>query len=113
MVWDKSKGWVGGGGGVCGVGGWGGMWGGWVGGGGKGWVGGGGGWVGGGWGGLPPLPTHPPLRFTREQTRVEYIRRCRLKIEKKQSDSVYKHSPIWQWTKLQNLVWFRRIGIKI
>ena len=32
------------------------------------------------WGGLPPLPTHPPLRFTREQTRVEYIRRCRLKI---------------------------------
>ena len=22
--------------------------------------------------------THPPLRFTREQTRVEYIRRCRL-----------------------------------
>ena len=27
---------------------------------------------------LPP-PTHPPLRFTREQTRVEYIRRCRLK----------------------------------
>ena len=48
------------------------------------WVGGGGmwgGWVGGG-GGLPPLPTHPPLRFTREQTRVEYIRRCRLKSEK-------------------------------
>ena len=41
-----------------------------------------GGWVGGvgGWGGLPPLPTHPPLRFTREQTRVEYIRRCRLII---------------------------------
>ena len=28
----------------------------------------------------PPPPTHPPLRFTREQTRVEYIRRCRLKI---------------------------------
>ena len=26
----------------------------------------------------PPPPTHPPLRFTREQTRVEYIRRCRL-----------------------------------
>ena len=52
---------------------------GWVGGGGGGrCVGGGGGrWVGGG-GGLPPLPTHPPLRFTREQTRVEYIRRCRL-----------------------------------
>ena len=53
------KGWVGGGGGV--KGGWGGGWGGW------GW----GGWV-------TPLPTHPPLRFTREQTRVEYIRRCRL-----------------------------------
>ena len=57
--------------------------GGW-GGGGKGWVGGGGGvkggWGGGGGGGgLPPLPTHPPLRFTREQTRVEYIRCCRLK----------------------------------
>ena len=53
----------------------------WGGGGGRwGWVGGGGGGVGGwGWGGgLPPLPTHPPLRFTREQTRVEYIRRCRL-----------------------------------
>ena len=49
----------------------------WVGGGGGRWVGGGGRWVGGG--GLPPLPTHPPLRFTREQTRVEYIRRCRLK----------------------------------
>ena len=80
MVWDKSKGWVGGGGGVCGVGGWGGMWGGW-GGGGKGWVGGGGGVKGGvgvGGVGYPPLPTHPPLRFTREQTRVEYIRRCRL-----------------------------------
>ena len=29
-------------------------------------------------GGVTPLPTHPPLRFTREQTRVEYIRRCRL-----------------------------------
>ena len=61
----------------------GGRWGGkgWVGGGGggKGWVGGGG-WVGGWGGGLPPLPTHPPLRFTREQTRVEYIRRCRLTI---------------------------------
>ena len=74
---------MGGGGGVCGVGGWGGYVG-WVGGGGggKGWVGGGGGvkggWGGGGVGGLPPLPTHPPLRFTREQTRVEYIRRCRL-----------------------------------
>ena len=26
----------------------------------------------------PTPPTHPPLRFTREQTRVEYIRRCRL-----------------------------------
>ena len=52
---------------------------GWVGGGGGRWVGGGGGrWVGGGVGGLPPLPTHPPLRFTREQTRVEYIRHCRL-----------------------------------
>ena len=67
--------WVGGG--VCGVGGWGG--------GGKGWVGGGGG-IKGGWGvgggvGYPPLPTHPPLRFTREQTRVEYIRRCRLIIK--------------------------------
>ena len=59
MVWDKSKGWVGGGGGyvewvgggVCGVGGWGG--------GGKGWVGG---WVGGGGGGVgypPSPPTHP------------------------------------------------------
>ena len=35
------------------------------------------------------------------------------KNSKNQSDSVYKHSPIWQWTKLQNLVWFRRIGIKI
>ena len=46
-----------------------------------GWVGGVGGWGVGGWVGggvLPPLPTHPPLRFTREQTRVEYIRRCRL-----------------------------------
>ena len=57
--------------------------GGWVGGVGR-WVGGVGGWGGrwvggvGGWGGYPPLPTHPPLRFTREQTRVEYIRRCRL-----------------------------------
>ena len=61
-----------------------------VGGGGKGWVGVGGGVKGGlgvgvgggvgvGVGGLPPLPTHPPLRFTREQTRVEYIRHCRLK----------------------------------
>ena len=49
---------------------------------------GGGGGVGRGWGrwGVggqaggrwPPLPTHPPLRFTREQTWVEYIRRCRL-----------------------------------
>ena len=44
------------------------------------------GWGGGGWGGRrgggwPPLPTHPPLRFTREQTRVEYIRRCRLTME--------------------------------
>ena len=59
------KGWVGGGGGVKGGGGVGGGW---------------GGWCGWGWGGgLPPLPTHPPLRFTREQTRVEYIRRCRLK----------------------------------
>ena len=38
----------------------------------------GGGGVGGVGGGWPPLPTHPPLRFTREQTRVEYIRRCRL-----------------------------------
>ena len=54
------------------VGGWGG--GRWGGGGGGRWGGVGG--VGGG--GLPPLPTHPPLRFTREQTRVEYIRRCRL-----------------------------------
>ena len=26
----------------------------------------------------PTPPTHPPLRFTREQTQVEYIRRCRL-----------------------------------
>ena len=60
-------------------GGWG--WGGrWVGVGGGRWVGGGGGgrWVGGG---VTPLPTHPPLRFTREQTRVEYIRRCRLKMK--------------------------------
>ena len=74
---DASCGWVGGVGG--GVGG--GVKGGWVGEGGKGWVGGWG--VGGGGGGgvgYPPLPTHPPLRFTREQTRVEYIRRCRLKI---------------------------------
>ena len=65
MMMQVVGGWVGG------VGGWGGRW---VGGGGVG------GWgVGGGrWGGLPPLPTHPPLRFTREQTRVEYIRRCRL-----------------------------------
>ena len=63
--------WVGEGG-VCGVGGWGG--------GGKGWVGGGGGWGVGGGVGYPPLTTHPPLRFTREQTRVEYIRRCRLNI---------------------------------
>ena len=47
---------------------------------GGGWgVGGGGRWVGGG--GYPPLPTHPPLRFTREQTRVEYIRRCRLMMD--------------------------------
>ena len=53
------------------VGGWGGRWGG-------GGVGRGFGGVGGGGGGYPPLPTHPPLRFTREQTRVEYIRHCRL-----------------------------------
>ena len=74
--WGRGGMWSGWVGGLCGVGGWGG--------GGKGWVGGGGGgkgWVGGvgvGRGGLPPLPTHLPLRFTREQTRVEYIRRCRL-----------------------------------
>ena len=61
MMMQVVGGWVGG------VGGWGGGWGG------SRWVGG-----VGGWGGLPPLPTHPPLRFTREQTRVEYIRRCRL-----------------------------------
>ena len=84
MVWDKSKGWVGGGGGYVGWVGGGGGGKGWVGWGrgGKGWVGVGGGWGGGG-GGVgypPPLPTHPPLRFTREQTRVEYIRHCRLKI---------------------------------
>ena len=54
-------GWGGVGGGGGGRWGWGGRWGGVV-------------------GGLPPLPTHPPLRFTREQTRVEYIRRCRLII---------------------------------
>ena len=63
------------------VGGWGGRWGGgggrWGGRWGVGGVGGGVG-VGVGGGGYPPLPTHPSLRFTREQTRVEYIRRCRL-----------------------------------
>ena len=45
-----------------------------------GWGGVGGGVGGGGVGYPPSPPTHPPLRFTREQTRVEYIRRCRLKI---------------------------------
>ena len=63
MMMQVVGGWVGGGGRWVGVGRWVGGW---------GWVGG---WAGGGY---PPLPTHPPLRFTREQTRVEYIRRCRL-----------------------------------
>ena len=63
MVWDKSKGWVGGGGGVCGVGGWGGMWGGWHHFAGGGWVGGGGGgsWVGG-W--VMPFPEIFPGRYS-------------------------------------------------
>ena len=87
MVWDKSKGWVGGGGGVCGVG--------------KCWVGGGdnsSGWVcgGGGWGGLifpeifpgrysnSKLPIWPPHVFgTNARVRMRVHAYARHTVEEK------------------------------